>query len=147
MSGCSFIKDNGISFADWCQPYRRDIRSHSCFKTSFCVHCVFELDQNKHEKNCLISSLSLSSWWTLRDSNPWPLPRQGSALPTELSVRCFNILPLIPENCNPFLAKNIQNRTSRSGQFPDVFWFLTNKISFKREFDTWVNRIYKKSFI
>ena len=37
-------------------------------------------------------------WWTLRGSNPRPLPCEGNALPTELSVQCHFMLYYLIKN-------------------------------------------------
>jgi hypothetical protein len=49
------------------------IRKRICLGTSFYVIA-----------HCFRCELNL---WAIRDSNPWPFPRQGNALPTELIAR------------------------------------------------------------
>jgi hypothetical protein len=44
-----------------------------------------------HTQKDIVASL-LIFWCAVRDSNPWPSPRQGDALPTELTAHLRGLL-------------------------------------------------------
>ena len=43
----------------------------------------------QHEKKPLFKGFIFFPWWSIRDSNPWPLPCHGSALPAALMPHLY----------------------------------------------------------
>ncbi len=69
----------------------------------------------------ILQAFSKQIWWTLRDSNPWPPPRQGGALPTELSVRMNNYTRYFIKH-NYFIDNHSLTKTT--GNASPVVWTI-----------------------
>ncbi len=65
--------------------------------------------------------VSFKKWWTMRGSNPRPLARQASALPTELILQSLFIISFFNQTCKPKIKapKVVSNQKMMSSSVLD----------------------------